>query len=168
MITAAAVQQQALAETGKEAAESLTAGEKAAATYTIILENMGAAAGAAAREIDSAASQQRIFEARMEETAATIGQVFLPIREAFFRGMNDLLDIVLPYGMQIMDSLASGLAAGITAILPVLAQVHALFTYWLQPGSPPRLLPQLDTWGKAAMEEYLHGWTLADFDAMRA
>lgn len=166
VLTAASVQQQALADTGKKSADQLSALEKAMATQAIIVRNMGDAYGAAAREINSAASQQRIFDAKIADSAARIGQVFLPVQQAFFRGLNQLIDVVAPYGENIMDSLASGLARGIAAILPVLQQVRALFVYWLKPGSPPRLLRELTDWGKSAMQEYLRGWTLADFDAL--
>ncbi|MBK6858155.1 MAG: hypothetical protein IPG97_16785 [Microthrixaceae bacterium] len=48
-INAAAVEQQALAETGKSSARELTAQEKALATYSLMLAGAGKASGAAAR-----------------------------------------------------------------------------------------------------------------------
>ena len=58
-INAANVEQKAMEQTGKENAEQLTASEKAAATYTLMLEGMGAAQGDFARTSDSAANRQR-------------------------------------------------------------------------------------------------------------
>lgn len=167
ILNAAVVEQVALAESGKESAKQLTMLDKTLATQTLIVRGMGDAYGAAAREIDSAASQQRIFDARIQESAATLGQVFLPVQQAFYKGLNELLTIVAPYGENIMRSLIGGIADGIVYLLPVLAELRAVFVELLKPGSPPKLLRELTDWGKAAMQEYLRGWTLADFDALQ-
>lgn len=168
MITAAAVQQQAMADTGKKNAEQLTAQEKAAATLAIIMDNLGAANGAAAREIESATSQQRIFNARLEESRTMLGQAFVPIQQAFFRGLNELMTLVAPYGENIIRSFVGGMADAIIYVLPVLAELRQVFVQLLKPGSPPRLLPELTKWGAGAMQAYLEGWTTADFDVLKS
>lgn len=167
-ISDAAIKQQALAETGKEVEAQLTANEKLLATQTLILNGAALAAGFYAESLDTAAGQENKFTRSIEQGLARIGQVFEPIKRTFFQGLNELLELVAPYGEGILDSFASGLAKGIVALTPILAQLRAAFVYWLEPGSPPRLLPELTAWGKSSMEEYLRGWTLADFDALRA
>jgi molybdopterin converting factor small subunit len=42
-----------------------------------------------------------------------------------------------------------------------------VITSFLKPGSPPRLLPDLDKWGKGAAEAWLEGWLDADFSLLR-
>ncbi len=81
-INAAAVEQRALADTGKESADALTAGEKAAATYALMIDGAGAAAGDFARTSDSAANKQRKMAAEFENLKASIGGGALPVLEA--------------------------------------------------------------------------------------
>lgn len=78
-INAAAVEQQALAMTGKESAKELTAMEKAMAAQQIILDNMGPALGDFARTSDGLANSQRTLKAEVENVMATLGQQLLPI-----------------------------------------------------------------------------------------
>ena len=63
-INAAAVEQQALAETGKTTTKELTLQEKAMATYTLMLEGAGPALGDFARNQDSAANSTKIAKRR--------------------------------------------------------------------------------------------------------
>lgn len=167
IITAAAVQQQALADTGKTAADQLTSSEKAAAAYTIILDNLGDAAGAAAREIDSAASQQRIFDARIADAQAQFGQIFVPLQQEFYKGLNELLDQIAPYGPKIIQVLADSMAAGISALVPVMGLLHSFFAYWMEPQSPPRFLKDITKWGQDTLKEYMKGWAQPDFEALQ-
>jgi hypothetical protein len=77
-INAAAVEQKALATTGKTSAKALTQGEKAAATYALILEGMGPAAGDFAETSDSMANSTRIASAQWKDAQAKLGQALLP------------------------------------------------------------------------------------------
>ncbi len=80
-INAAAVQQRALADTSKDSAAALTEGEKAAATYALILEGAGSATGDFERTSDSAANKQRKLAASFDNLVASIGQGALPVLE---------------------------------------------------------------------------------------
>lgn len=77
-INAAAVEQQALTETGKANADQLTQQEKALATYSLMMEGAGAAQGDFARTSDSAANAQKRAAAEVENNSASIGQALLP------------------------------------------------------------------------------------------
>lgn len=90
-INAAAVEQRALAMTGKESTKELTAGEKAAAAYALMMEGAGAAVGDFDKTSDSAANQQRKFEAGMADLKATIGQALIPV---FQKMMKIIIPIV--------------------------------------------------------------------------
>jgi phage-related protein len=78
-INAAAVEQRALADTGKASTEQLTAGEKALATYALLMEGAGQAVGDFDRTSDGAANKQRILNAQIEDAKARFGTFFLPI-----------------------------------------------------------------------------------------
>lgn len=67
------------------------------------------------------------------------------------------------WGANIILSLARGMAKVIGVIVKVLISIAKIFTGWLKGGSPPKLLPDLDKWGAAAMTEYLLGWLKGDF-----
>jgi hypothetical protein len=168
LLSAVTVEAKALELGLADTAAQLTEQDKVMARYQLILDQTALSQGDFARTSDQLANSQRILAAQVEDSSARFGQALLPIQLAFTKGLSELITIVEPYGLNIMDSLASGLAQGIVSILPVLAQVRALFTYWLKPGSPPRLLKELTDWGQSAMQEYLRGWTLADFDALRS
>jgi hypothetical protein len=73
-----AVSQKAMAMTGKTNAKELTNAEKAAATYALVLEGAGPAAGDFARTSGGMANQQRIAAAQFENTKAALGQALLP------------------------------------------------------------------------------------------
>ena len=81
-LNAAAVEQRALADTGKTSASALTDAEKAAATYALIMEGAGPAVGDFANTSDSAANQQRILSATLADATAALGAAFLPALQA--------------------------------------------------------------------------------------
>lgn len=78
-INAAAVEQQALAETGKATTAELTAQDKALAAYTLIMQGAGQAVGDFDRTSGGAANSMRTARAEIENAAASIGAVLLPI-----------------------------------------------------------------------------------------
>lgn len=168
LLSETAVRQKAVQMGLAETTEAVSDQEKVMARYQLILDQTALAQGDFARTSGELANSQRTLAAQVADLSADLGQALLPIQLAFTRGLSELITIVAPYGMQIMDSFAGGLADGIIAILPVLAQLRQLFVYWLEPGSPPRLLPDLDKWGKEAMQVYLDSWSSADFDSLKA
>ena len=125
-INAARVEQEALAATGKDSAKELTAQEKAAATLAIINKDGAAAMGDFARTSDSAANQQKIMTAALEEQQAELGQQLLPAWTAL---QGFLIDSVLPALTTVIGWLADNqwvygvVAAGVLAIA-------AAYTIW--------------------------------------
>ena len=67
------------------------------------------------------------------------------------------------WGQNISIQLANGIAAALPYVLGAVRAIGELIGYWLAPGSPPRLLPDLPDWGKSAMQEFLDGFGKADF-----
>lgn len=79
---------------------------------------------------------------------------------------NTLLGSLVEWGANIIGSLAEGIVSAVGLIIDALSVVGQAIQYLLQPGSPPRLLPDLDKWGTGAAEAYLDGWTKAQFTAL--
>ncbi|MCK9357717.1 MAG: hypothetical protein M0R22_11340 [Dehalococcoidia bacterium] len=74
-------------------------------------------------------------------------------------GFAQLVANAATWGANLVESLASGIS-GSGAISRALRGVADQITYWLQPGSPPNLLPDLPEWGAGALESWLSGWTM--------
>lgn len=161
-INAAAVEQRALTMTGKDNAKQLSLLDKAYAVHELIITGAGAATGDFNRTQLEAANGSRILAAKMEEGAASLGSSFLPAVASIQNLLIGLAPKMFEYAKNITDQLANGLAAGITALLPVIFTIRQLFEYWFKPGSPPRILPDIDKWGAAAMGQFLKGFSSVD------
>jgi hypothetical protein len=95
-INGAAVEQQALAMTGKESAKELTNLEKAMAVQAIMARDAGAAMGDFARTSGGLANQQRILDAQMADLQATVGAALLPVMTTLTTLLNQMVQAVLP------------------------------------------------------------------------
>jgi len=75
----------------------------------------------------------------------------------------------LEWGVKTMVQFADGLIEGAgTAINDALDWINGLLEWWLAPGSPPRVAPDIDSWGASTINEWLKGFTEADFDLVDA
>lgn len=112
-INAAAVEQRALADSGKKTTKELTAQEKALATQALLMEGAGQATGDFARTSDGLANQQRILSAQFEDTKAKIGETLIPAMTAVVGVGGDMLDVFsgLPGPVQTGTLALVGLAA---------------------------------------------------------
>jgi hypothetical protein len=64
------------------------------------------------------------------------------------------------WGANIVREFAAGIT-GSDYVAQALDDLAAQLTYWLAPGSPPRLLPDLTRWGMGAADAYFAGWAEA-------
>jgi len=87
-INAARVEQEALAATGKTAAASLTAQEKAAAVLAIVHKDGARAMGDFERTSDGAANQTKIATAALADQQAKLGGLLLPAYTTFLGFIN--------------------------------------------------------------------------------
>ena len=83
-------------------------------------------------------------------------------------GLGSTIDKMYDFGVNIVTNLATGIinATG-TALVTAMNAISSMLTWWLAPGSPPKVAPDLDKWGIAAFTEYLHGMTEADFAVLK-
>jgi TP901 family phage tail tape measure protein len=78
-------------------------------------------------------------------------------------GMGDMAENADDYGEATSTSWAVGFIRGLTQVLSAINEMAAQIRYLMQPGSPPRFLPDIDDWGTETMNTYLRGFTKADF-----
>ena len=123
-INAAAVEQRAMADTGKANSKELTAQEKALATYNIMLDNAGDAQGAAARESDGLAMSTKRAKAELENSAATIGEALVPVVAKGAAGVATLAEAFgnLPGPVQTGIVGIGGLTLGVGLLAPKLIE----------------------------------------------
>jgi len=162
-VVAAKALEMGLAATKNE----ITDQDKVLARYQFILDNTTNSQGDFARTANDTANSQRRLSAQMKNLSATLGSA---LRPAYTSIINQLIEIgrqVEPYAEQIMANIARGLASAIRFILPALISLRNLFVYWLSPGSPPRLLPELIEWGRSAASQFVGGFARADFSALQ-
>lgn len=93
---------------------------------------------------------------------------FAEVSGFFNRSLSDIATNAFAWGRNIVVQFARGMIRGAVAVVEALTQIGRAIASWLKPGSPPRLLPDIDKWGTAAMNEFLNGFTLADFDTFDA
>lgn len=80
--------------------------------------------------------------------------------------LADLGSQAFAWGQNLINQFAIGIADAAGAVADALGGIGDLVTFWLQPGSPPRLLPDIDQWGKEAAQVYLDAWGTADLKGL--
>lgn len=88
---------------------------------------------------------------------------FLGVVQRAEEYLGRLATDALGYGENVASQFAQGIWDGFVYVVDALTGLGSLITYWLAPGSPPRILPELDQWGADAMSVYLAGWGNGDF-----
>lgn len=82
-------------------------------------------------------------------------------------GVAGIATSAFDWGVDIVVQLADGLVSATNTVLTAaMNAISGALSYWLSPGSPPRVAPQLDKWGVNYMTTLLHGMTQADFGVL--
>lgn len=110
----------------------------------------------------------------VEDMVNTIGQQFGSLNNTFGGNLGTIVGMmagavesVAGYGSQLMSVFADGITSAVGYVVDALQYLGSTISYWLQPHSPPKLLPNLDLWGKKTADVYLEGWEKADYDILR-
>lgn len=82
------------------------------------------------------------------------------------QAMGDFLGAVADWGSSIVSTLAEGITSAVSVVIDAINVLAEAISYLMAPGSPPRMLPHLTEWGKETANEWLKGWTQADFDIL--
>lgn len=81
--------------------------------------------------------------------------------------LGGIADSAFSWGESLMTEYANGIYAGLNGVIDALISIFNQVAYWLAPGSPPHILPNIDRWGTEAMTEYFKGFALADFGVFK-
>jgi len=76
---------------------------------------------------------------------------------------ENLANAMFDNGANIVISFAEGMVSAISLVLDAVTIIAETISRWLSPGSPPKILPDIDDWGTSAMQEFINGFTKADF-----
>ena len=87
------------------------------------------------------------------------------VQDVWSKYLQPIVDSALAWGENIIVQLANGIVAGVGAVVSALGYIGDVITSWLEPHSPPKLLPNLDKWGMEAASIYFDGWKKGDFSA---
>lgn len=118
VITAAQVEEKALAMGLAATSDELTEGNKIVARYALMMEQAAKQSGQFARESDSATVQTQILQARIKELKGEIGEELIPVQARLYELVNDLLGnpAIMAFFDRIVDKV-SELAEGLSNLL---------------------------------------------------
>ena len=94
---------------------------------------------------------------------AAAGQAGEELASKFGLTMDNLNSKGFAWGYNIINQVVGGMLQGAIDSVGILTQIGAWIGSWFEAHSPPKILPDLDKWGAAAMNAYLKGWTQGDF-----
>lgn len=148
----------------------LRAGQAATRYATDVLE-------AAAKTSSLGATMERIRPSLVQVASVSFAPLFdqldqmvqkaapaaLGVVSALSTHLGGLAQNALTWGSNVVSQFAQGMFNAAVQVLDALTFLGNLISGWLQPGSPPKLLPDLDKWGTEAAEVWLSGWAKADF-----
>jgi phage-related protein len=81
--------------------------------------------------------------------------------------LSDAATTIVTWGRNLIASYAKGIVEGIKMYLAAaLSAVASFLGSWMSPGSPPKFLPDIGTWGEGAMQAYLDGFASADYGVL--
>lgn len=112
-ISAARVEQEAMAETGKTSAAALTAQEKATAVLAIVQRDGAAAMGDFAKTSGDLANSQKIATAQFEDAKTKVGQGLLPV-------WQKLVTLFSDFGVPAIEALGTAFAGLLGLLSPVI------------------------------------------------
>lgn len=109
-LSAAAVEAQALSETGKKTGKSLTDQEKATARLNLIMKQTAKVQGDFTNTSDGLANSQRIGAAEAENFKAQLGEKMLPVTLALTKAKMALVTALVTYVLPAFNSLSEWVA----------------------------------------------------------
>ena len=132
---------------------------------TALLPVLTALVGIAANAINAVTSfaQALMGSADAFQSLGPVAQFVVSALQAVGQVFVDIAGQAVAWGENIVNQLASGMMGAAGAVMDVLGSIGGMIANLLMPGSPPKLLPELDSWGAGAMTAYMDGWGQGDF-----
>lgn len=88
------------------------------------------------------------------EFATLFSDIGLYIADVF----ADIIVSIAKFGANVVTVFAEGILGSASILNAALGSLSSIFTFWLAPGSPPRVAPDIDSWGYYTMAvEYAKG-----------
>lgn len=83
------------------------------------------------------------------------------------KGLTGVIEKMFTFGFELIAMFAEGIVTATTTVLvAALKAVSWMLSFWIAPGSPPKIAPGITQWGIDTMAEYLRGFTMADFSIL--
>lgn len=89
--------------------------------------------------------------------------VFIGGAQQAFGAFIGLAQSAVNYGRNIGEQLANGILSAASYVMQALNSIADMITYWLEPHSPPKILPEIDTWGTETAQVWMDGWGGVDY-----
>ena len=140
------------------------------AALGVLISPIGIAAAAAALLVGGLLSLRNATaetESGIQQSAGMIGDDFENMGESIHGTAERTAEEAHGWGYNLIMQFANGMAKAMSAVIQVLINIGNAIAGWLAPGSPPRLLPDIDDWGTAAMDEFLGGFSAANFGLLQ-
>jgi len=82
---------------------------------------------------------------------------------------GDSVQSAFDWGFELVVNFAQGIIdAAASVLVQAINYLGSILAGWLAPGSPPKVAPDIIKWGVGAMNEYLKGFTSADFGILKS
>jgi hypothetical protein len=83
--------------------------------------------------------------------------------------LSGAAESALSWGINIVTQLADGIIQGAAgALTAAMDFIGSILSSFLSPGSPPKVAPDIDAWGAETMDEYLQGFSEADYGILES
>ena len=106
---------------------------------------------------------------KMGGEVENVGTVLRTVHEGLLSQFAASAESALSWGINIVTELADGIIQGASgALIAAMDFIGGILSSFLSPGSPPKVAPDIDTWGADAMDEYLKGFTEADYGILES
>jgi len=76
--------------------------------------------------------------------------------------LNGLIGQVASFGVGVVSAFAEGMISAVNLVVSAVNAIANAISFLLEPGSPPRALPEIDKWGEEAAGQFLKGFSDAD------
>ncbi len=93
-------------------------------------------------------------------------QGFITAVNNILPGLGPLIQSAVQWGSGLVSAFAQGMVQAFTVVVGVLQQLGAVVAAWLQPHSPPKVLPDIDDWGQETAQLWVDGFRAVDTSAI--
>lgn len=99
-------------------------------------------------------------------TISSVMASVISILSSATSSIGDLAGTVIEYGSNVVEAFVGGIMGAMGLLTDAMQFIGSVLQFWLAPGSPPRVAPELDKWGTESGNVWLKGWLGADFEIL--